>query len=90
MSQLSVITPSDVNALAQPVQSLFVGVGGDIALWTYADSLAGVGAAASVVFKAVPAGFFSMPQGLSIAGVKSTGTTATNLVAVAGATTGPL
>ena len=79
MSQLAAVTPSDTNPLATPVGQLWVGVAGNIALWTNLDGNAG-----AVTFEAVPAGWFTLPQNLLIAGVKQTGTTATSLLAVAG------
>lgn len=66
------VTPSDGTALAQPARALYVGGAGAI-------TCRPLGATADVVFSAVPAGS-TIP--LAVTHVRSTGTTATAIVAL--------
>jgi len=68
------ISPHDVNELAYYTRAIYVGATGDVAV-----ALVGDQPGASVVFKAVPVGTV-LPVCAKL--VKSTGTTATQLVAL--------
>ncbi len=63
------ITPHDTNELATATRAIYVGVAGDVTATLARDS-------ASVLFKAMPVGVHP----ISVKLVKSTGTTATNIV----------
>tara|TARA_R100000773_G_C4203633_1_gene105207 strand:- start:660 stop:905 length:246 start_codon:yes stop_codon:yes gene_type:complete len=65
------VTPHNSNALSSP-SALYVGVGGDVVV-TMANS------ATDVTFKNVPSGTF-LP--IAVTHVKSTNTTATNILAI--------
>ena len=67
------VTPHDTTELSKkPTRALFVGVGGDVALKLTDDT-------AAVTFKNVPSGTI-LPVGCYL--VLSTGTTATNILAL--------
>lgn len=66
-----VVTPSDSTVLALATRTLYIGVSGDVKV-----DMASSGTA--IVFKAVPVGFLYV----SVVKVYSTGTTATNIVAL--------
>lgn len=66
------ITPSDSTPLAQPTRAIYVGGAGDVVVILLGDSSA-------VTFKAVPVGTWLWVRAAT---VKSTGTTATNLLAL--------
>ena len=71
-TQLRAITPNDGADLGHPCRSIYVGTGGDIVVVAVDDSV-------SVTFTAVPQGTV-LP--VYAARVKSTGTTASNLIAM--------
>ena len=68
--ELAAITPSDTTTYAQPIRQLYVGTGGDVTVVDQKDNV--------VLFAGVPDGFYITP--IYIKQVKSTGTTAQNLV----------
>jgi len=65
------VTPHDTTVISPPSRSLYVGATGDLTV-----TMEGGG---DVLFKAVPAGV-TLP--IRVTKVKSTGTTATNIVAL--------
>jgi len=65
-----VVTPSDTIALAKEAAALYVGVSGNISLLMPSGD--------SATFTAVPVGFFPV----KVKRVNSTGTTATNMIAL--------
>ena len=69
--ELVAITPSDTTTYAQPIRQLYVGTGGDVTVVDQKDNV--------VLFTGVLDGFYITP--IYIKQVKSTGTTAQNLVA---------
>ncbi|HSY24914.1 MAG TPA: hypothetical protein VK841_22470 [Polyangiaceae bacterium] len=69
------VTPSDATPLQQPVWWLYIGTGGDIAVFGQNDS-------AATVLKAVPQGWMRFPK--YVVQVGATGTTATNIVGSTG------
>lgn len=69
----SAITPNDNASLPFPSRALYLGAGGDV-------TCQGIGANdTTVVFKALPQGWNSLPW--PFGAIKATGTTATNLIA---------
>jgi hypothetical protein len=81
MSSVFAVTTSDSVDLAQPVGKLWVGGTGDLAV-AFANIFNG-SATGSIVLKAVPAGWYTLPDSERITRIYATGTTATNLVAFA-------
>lgn len=67
-----VVTPHDTTTLAKVSRALYVGVGGDVTVQMY-------GTGTAILFKNVPTGTL-LP--IRITRVNSTGTTATNMVAI--------
>lgn len=70
----SAVTPSDSVALTTPVRSFYIGATGNISVLGFGDTVA-------TIFYAVPAGWFTFPA--AITQVMATGTTATEIVALA-------
>jgi hypothetical protein len=69
------VTPSDATPLQQPVWWVYIGTGGDIAVFGQNDSTA-------TVIKAAPAGWMRFPS--RVFQIGATGTTASNIVAATG------